>query len=89
MFGVAPLWLVPNVSCAPQHLSSQSPLTHFPPSCFGHPDSLDTPCRHWSATHTDILVGTHDEETLRGSYGIVPGATVRVSYHVNCISVQL
>lgn len=55
-------------------------------SCFSHPDSLDTPCRHRSATQTDILVGMHDDETLRKSYGIVPGATVCVSHHGNCVS---
>ncbi|KAF9778110.1 hypothetical protein BJ322DRAFT_1014885 [Thelephora terrestris] len=42
------------------------------PTCLGYPDSLDAPCRHRSAVHTDILVGLHDEETLRASYGIAP-----------------
>ena len=45
-------------------------------SCLASPDSLDCPCRRRSAAHTDILVGMHDEETLRKKYGIAPGATV-------------
>jgi len=48
-------------------------------SCLAHPNSLDTPCRHRSAIHTDTLLGLHDEETLRTVYGIVPSATVTVS----------
>jgi hypothetical protein len=47
-------------------------------SCLGHPDSLDTPCRHRSAIHTDVLIGMYDEETLRTVYGIIAGATVNV-----------
>ena len=49
-------------------------------SCFGHPDSLDTPCRHRSATHTDILLGMHDEEVLQKCYGIAAGAMPYTSY---------
>ena len=50
--------------------------TSAPFRCLGHPDSLDTPCRHWSAAHTDMLVGLHDEETLRKLYGIAPGGAM-------------
>lgn len=50
-------------------------------SCLAHLTSLDTPCRHWSAVHTDTLLGLHDKETLRTTYGIVPGATVSASHH--------
>ena len=45
-------------------------------SCLGFPHSLDTPCRHRSAAHTDVLLGLHDEETLRKSYGIAPGGAM-------------
>jgi hypothetical protein len=45
-------------------------------SCLAHPHSLDTPCRHRSAAHTDVLLGLHDEETLRKTYGIAPGSSV-------------
>ena len=47
-------------------------------SCLAYPDSLDTPCRHRSAIHTEVLLELHDEETLRMLYGIVLGAAVRV-----------
>ena len=50
-------------------------------SCLAHPDSLDTPCRHRSAVHADVLLGLHDEETLRKVYGIVPGAMVNIFPH--------
>jgi len=50
----------------------------FISSCLANPSSLDTPCRHRSAIHTDTLIGLHDDETLWSVYGIVPGATVGV-----------
>ena len=72
-----PLKLVPNVSYPPYQCTHWIP-THIRiiSSCLAHPDSLDTPCRHRSAIHTNVLLGLHDEETLRKVYGIVPGATV-------------
>jgi hypothetical protein len=52
-------------------------------SCLANPDSLDTPCRHRSAIHTDVLIGLHDEETLRKVYGIIAGATVNILHYVS------
>ena len=54
---------------------------HVTFSCLAYPDSLDTPCRHRSAAHTDVLLGLHDEETLRTAYGIAPDAAVRIKHN--------
>src|ERR1700679_3507628 len=65
--------------------------THIstPPSCLTHPDSLDTPCCHRSATHTDVLLELHDDEALRKSYGIASGATVCIKYVLNLTRTNL
>jgi hypothetical protein len=80
---VAPLWVVSDVSCTLYNVHYEHTLTQTLSSCLAHPTSLDTPCRHRSAAHTDVLLGMYDEETLRKTYGIAPGATVCTPSHPN------
>ena len=66
----------PHIADYPEQLILAWILYGWCPTCFGFPDSLDTPCRHQCAAHTNVLVGLHDEETLRKVYGIAADAMV-------------
>lgn len=73
--------LGPHIGDYPEQAALTWILYGWCPTCLGHPDSLDAPCHHRSAAHTDILLGLHDEDTLQESYGIAPGAMVCIYFH--------
>ena len=72
--------LGPHISDYPEQISLTWLISGWCPTCLARPDFLDNPSQNRSAAHTDILVEMHDEETLRKSYGIAPGATLYTSY---------
>ena len=79
----------PHIANYPEQAILAWILYGWCPTCFGHPDSLDEPCRHRCATHTDVLLGLHDEETLQKSYGIAPGSMVCILCYENDILLRI